>query len=202
MVAAARAGGADGGDDLGAQSRGMVRPWRHATGRAGDQDGAEIVDVGEGRSAIISLAQSVEQAVAVVVGKARARVDAECARLGQGVRTHDRAGGGAGAVDAVGVARQRPDHGSPFSATARPSRTDAVRRAFPAAHRHRGLAAREQHAGRRQRWPVATTDRAMPAMTLPLRGFPSSASPRISGVTPPPRPRRRRLPATAAAWRS
>ena len=34
-------------------------------------------------------------------------------------------------------------------------------------------------------WPVATTDRAMPAMTLPTSAAsPSSASPRISGVTP------------------
>ena len=80
-----RAGGADGGDDLGAAVAGHSSALlgRHATGGADDQDGAEIVDVGEGRAGDDQVAEGGEQAVAVVVGKARPRVDAACARPGK-----------------------------------------------------------------------------------------------------------------------
>ena len=130
------------------------------------------------------VAQSVEQAVAVVVGKARARVDAECARPGKGVRAHDRAGGGAGAVDAVGVARQRPDMRQPVQRDGEAEQELDVAPAAPPPRTVTVVSPPESSTqGAGSGWPVATTDRAMPAMTLPTSAaFPSSASPRISGA--------------------
>ena len=123
---------------------------------AGDQDGAEIVDVGQGRSGDDLVAQRLEEAVAVVVGEARAWVEPQSRAARARVSgANDRAGVVLGAVDAVGVAGERPDARRTRSARRRAQQElDVAPAAALAAHGHRGLAAGEQHAGRRQRVAV------------------------------------------------
>ena len=85
----------------------MSRPARPAFLGSEDEDGAEVVDVGQRRPGDDLVAQSLEKAVAVVVGQARLGADPEPGGAGQGVGRHDGAGDLFGPVDAVRVAGQR-----------------------------------------------------------------------------------------------
>ena len=71
-----------------------------------DEDGAEIVYVGQGRSGDDLVAESFEEAVAVIVGKARLGVDPSLGCAGQCVGSYDGAGDLFGSIDAVGIAGQ------------------------------------------------------------------------------------------------
>src|SRR5207253_1324528 len=70
----------------------------------GDQDGADVVDVGERRAGDEQIAEGGEQRVAVVPVQQRAGIEAVRAGAGERVGRDDGAGGVLGAVDAVGVA--------------------------------------------------------------------------------------------------
>src|ERR1044072_8466443 len=81
--------------------------------RAVNDDGAEVVDVREGRAGAEKTARVLEKGGGIVVGKNRGRFEAEFRRPRGGCPTDQRAGGilrGAGpAIRAVGIGRQRRD---------------------------------------------------------------------------------------------
>ena len=138
-----------------------------------------------------------EHGPGVVVGEQLARGSSPAARARASVSGVTIAPAlSSAAVDAVGVGGERADAGRAVERERRaPSRNSVLRPPRPsAAHRHRGLAAREQHAGRRRRAgrAGATAGRCRPCTRPTSRASPSIASPRISGVTParraPPRP--------------
>ena len=99
------------------------------------------------------------------------------------------------AVDAVGVAGERVDAGWPSSAMRqRQQELDVAAAAALAAHRHRGLAAGQQHARRRERLAARgdLAARCRPCAMPTSRASPSRLSPRMCAATPASR-------ATAAA---
>ena len=101
---------AEGGDDLGVAVTAHVYVAACTAAlswRSEDEDGAEVVDVGQGRAGDDLVAQRLEEAVAVVVGQARLGVDPARGGAGQGVGRDDGAGDLLGPVHAVGVAGQR-----------------------------------------------------------------------------------------------
>jgi hypothetical protein len=73
----------------------------------GDENGSEIVDVGQSRTGNDLIAESLEEGVTVVVGQSRPGIDSarECA--GKAVGCCDGSGNLFGPVHAVGIAGQR-----------------------------------------------------------------------------------------------
>src|SRR6185369_14980926 len=67
------------------------------------QDGAKVVDVGQGRTGDDRISQRLEEAVAVVIGERCARYDAECAGPRQRIGREQGACYFFQAVDAIGV---------------------------------------------------------------------------------------------------
>src|SRR5437764_13805719 len=82
-----------------------------------NEDGAEVIDVGEGGARAEEMAQAFEKAGGVVVGKKRGRIEAELLGARHGVALHIGAGGIVGrarpTIRAVGIARQCRDAGCP-----------------------------------------------------------------------------------------
>src|SRR5260370_20192722 len=74
-----------------------------------DQNGAKIVDVGKGGTGDDEIVEPAEEAVAVIVGKQRFGTEAASCRPHQRIGPDDGAGIVLGAVDAVGIGRQRMD---------------------------------------------------------------------------------------------
>src|SRR4051812_12435660 len=76
-----------------------------------NEDGAEVIDVREGGTRAQHIAQALEEARGVVVGKKRGRIEAKCLRPGGGLAVHSGAGRVIGrafaAVRAVGVGGER-----------------------------------------------------------------------------------------------
>src|SRR5947209_6457853 len=85
----------------------LVRRISSAPLAAIDQDGAKVVDVGERRAGDDGVAQCAEEAVAVVVVQALARMDAACPGARQRVGRQERTRDLFLAVDAVGVGGDR-----------------------------------------------------------------------------------------------
>src|SRR6201999_3871347 len=81
--------------------------------RAVNEDGAEVVDVREGRAGGEEIAQRLEKSGGVVVGKQRGRIQRKFARACHGLAIESRTGGilrrAFAAIRAVGIARERRD---------------------------------------------------------------------------------------------
>src|SRR5271166_3899789 len=124
----------------------------------GDQDRPKIVDVGQRRPGHHLIAERLEKAVPVVVGKTLLCIDPE--RLGalQRVWRNDRASDLLGAVDAVGVAGDGPDALKTIEMhRERQEEFDVAAAAPLPSHGDRCFAARYHRAGR-GRWLVAHDD--------------------------------------------
>src|SRR3954447_5267754 len=86
-------------------------PPRLAGFPAADENGAKVVDVGEGRAGDDEVAGSGKETIAVIVGEPRLGVEAARRGARQAVGPEDRAGIILGAVDPVGIGGQRGDAG-------------------------------------------------------------------------------------------
>ena len=167
---------------------------------SGDQDGADVVDVGQRRAGADRGRRSRRTACSCRGRPAAARGSSPAARARASVS----------GVTMAPAASSVPSMPSVSPATAQMSRRAGQRHreaeqefgvaaAAPGravADRHGGLAAGQQHRGRRERHGRARrrSGRCRPC-TMPIsRASPSSASPRISGVRPSAR-------AASAAWR-
>ena len=186
-----------------AAAHGSVRSMRPLPA-LGDQDSAEIIDVGQGRAGDDRVAERREEAVAVVVGERSRGLDPRAAARasvsGTTIARHCPR-----AVDPVGIAGDRPTPGSPWSATASASRNSALRPPRPPPRTVTVVSPPEsstQGGGRAAR--AGTTCSAIPAMhpadlaRLALEGI-AQHERRHAGLRAPPR---RRPRAPAAAWRS
>ena len=82
-----------------------------------NEDGAEVIDVREGGTRAKQIAQALEEARGVVVGKKRGRIEAELLGPRHGIALHIGAGGIVGrarpAIRAVSIARECRDAGCP-----------------------------------------------------------------------------------------
>jgi hypothetical protein len=120
------------------------------------QNGSEVVDVGQRRAGHDQVVQRREKPVSVIVGEARFGIETGAPRPDQGIGADERAGVVLGAVDSVGVASERVNAGRAVQRERECEQELGVASAAPAAaHGDRGLAAREQDAGRRGRAAAA-----------------------------------------------
>src|SRR5471030_2295577 len=109
---------------------------------ASDVDGAEVVHIGQRRPSDDGVAEGLEESVAVVVGQAVERRQAEPPGALQAVRPQQRAGDFLQAVDTVGIAGDGVDILLSVQRDAeRQQEFDVAPAASRAAHRDRGLAA-------------------------------------------------------------
>src|SRR3954452_20820966 len=163
---------------------GWLRPRASSVNRGGgeNEDGAEIVDIGQGRTAHDEVAQSCEDAVAVILRKCLFYRDALRGGTGNRIRVDNRPGIVLGSVDAVGIAGERGDALTARNIVAeRRGKAEQELGIAPtpaaAAHRYRGFPARQQH--RRERHNVAA-DPEMPGRSCKAIAACTAATSRAS----------------------
>src|SRR6266852_6063366 len=117
-----------------------------------DENGAKIVDVGEGRAGDEEIAERAEEAIAFVVGKQLFGTEAAFRRPRKRVRSDDGSRIVLGTVDAVGIGSERINTSLSVERYGEGEEEFGVASTPPlAAHRHRRLAAGENGARRRDR---------------------------------------------------
>ena len=115
--------------------------------RSGNQDGAEVIDIGPGGAGDEKIVQMAEEGAGIVVGKMTQGVQPHGAGAPQGAGTHDGTGSLRSAVNAVRVGGQRVN---PGVAAKRQGQGQSVFRVAPspapATYRHGGFTTgQEEH---------------------------------------------------------
>jgi len=110
---------------------GLLRPRRRSAVLLAveDEDGAEIIDIRQGRAGHDKIAERGKKAVGIIPGERLFDGGATRGGAGDGVRVNNRAGIVLGSVDAVSVAGERID----AAAAAGPASASAVTSAQPRA---------------------------------------------------------------------